>query len=160
MSEGSSSPEGGEIAKPEDPPDPLIGTVIAERYRIDEKLGVGGMGAVYRAEHVHMRKAVALKVLHREFLKVDEVVARFEREAVAAGRIEHPNVVAASDFGKLDDGSFYLVLELVEGPTLRALIEKTGPLPLPRTVKIAQQTLLALGAAHAAGIVHRDRVGR
>jgi serine/threonine protein kinase len=132
------------------------GALVAGRYRVLGRIGAGGMGVVYRAEHVHMRKVVALKVLHREFLKVDEVVARFEREAVAAGRIEHPNVVAASDFGKLDDGSFYLVLEFVDGPSLRALIEKDGALPLARTLKIAQQTVLALGAAHAAGIVHRD----
>ena len=144
------------VSEEGEPPTLEVGAVVAGRYRVLGLIGTGGMGAVYRAEHVHMRKAVALKVLHREFLKVDEVVARFEREAVAAGRIEHPNVVAASDFGKLDDGSFYLVLELVEGPTLRALMEKTRPLPLPRVVKIAQQTLLALGAAHAAGIVHRD----
>ena len=75
-------------------------------YRIVRKIGEGGMGAVYRAEHVHMRKAVAVKVLHKEMTAFPEVVARFEREAVAAGRIEHPHVVSASDFGKLEDGSF------------------------------------------------------
>ena len=132
------------------------GTVIAGRYRVLGFIGAGGMGSVYRAEHVHMRKTVALKVLHREFLGVDEVVARFEREAIAAGRIEHPNVVAASDFGKLDDGSFYLVLEFVDGTSLRSLIEKTGPLPTMRTLNIVRQTVLALQAAHGSGIVHRD----
>jgi serine/threonine-protein kinase len=144
------------VSEEGNPPTLEAGTVVAGRYRVLGKIGTGGMGAVYRAEHVHMRKVVALKVLHREFLKVDEVVARFEREAVAAARIEHPNVVAASDFGKLDDGSFYLVLEFVDGPTLRALLEKGGALALARTLKIAQQTVLALRAAHAAGIVHRD----
>jgi serine/threonine-protein kinase len=131
------------------------GTVVAGRYRIERLLGTGGMGAVYRAEHVHMRKTVALKVLHREFVGVNEVVARFEREAIAAARIEHPNVVAASDFGKLDDGSFYLVLEYVDGKSLRALLAE-GPLPAPRIVEIARQTALALSAAHGAEIVHRD----
>jgi len=139
-----------------EPPMLEAGTVVAGRYKVLGLIGTGGMGVVYRAEHVHMRKIVALKVLHREFLKVEEVVARFEREAVAAARIEHPNVVAASDFGKLEDGSFYLVLEFVDGTSLRALIEKNGPLPIARTIKIAQQTLLALGAAHGSHIVHRD----
>jgi serine/threonine protein kinase len=131
------------------------GTVIAGRYRILGLIGVGGMGAVYRAEHVHMRKTVALKLLHPELLRVEEVVQRFEREAIAAARIDHPNVVAANDFGKLDDGSFYLVLEYVDGTSLRQLLE-TGPLPVARALNVARQTTLALGAAHAAGIVHRD----
>jgi serine/threonine protein kinase len=139
-----------------EPPTLETGTVVAGRYKVLGLIGKGGMGVVYRAEHVHMRKTVALKVLHREFLKVDEVVARFEREAVAAARIEHPNVVAASDFGKLEDGSFYLVLEFVDGQSLRSLIEKGGALPIARTIRIAQQTLLALGAAHGSHIVHRD----
>jgi serine/threonine-protein kinase len=86
---------------------------------------------------------------------VSEVVARFEREAVAAARIEHPNVVAASDFGKLEDGSFYLVLEYVDGKSLRELLLE-GPLPVARAVAIARQTALALSAAHGADIVHRD----
>jgi eukaryotic-like serine/threonine-protein kinase len=129
--------------------------VVAGRYRVERLLGTGGMGAVYRAEHVHMRKTVALKVLHREFVGVNEVVARFEREAIAAARIEHPNVVAASDFGKLEDGSFYLVLEYVDGKSLRELLAE-GPIPTDRIIDIARQTALALSAAHAAEIVHRD----
>jgi eukaryotic-like serine/threonine-protein kinase len=130
-------------------------SVVAGRYRILGHLGSGGMGAVYRAEHIHMRKTVALKVLHRELSRVNEVVARFEREAIAAGQIEHPNVVAASDFGKLEDGSFYLVLEFVDGQSLRSLIDK-GPLPHVRALEIARQTALALRAAHGLEIVHRD----
>ena len=138
------------------PPTLEPGVVIAARYRVLGRIGSGGMGTVYRAEHVHMRKTVALKLLHPELLVVDEVVARFEREAIAAARIEHPNVVAASDFGKLDDGSFYLVLEYVDGTSLRELLEKGGALPIQRALRIVQQTVLALGAAHAAGVVHRD----
>jgi serine/threonine protein kinase len=83
----------------------LVGTVLAGRYRIERLLGSGGMGSVYRAEHVLMRKACAVKVLHREMTQVKEVVARFEREAVAAARIEHPNVATATDFGQLENGS-------------------------------------------------------
>ncbi|MGH8309924.1 MAG: protein kinase domain-containing protein, partial [Steroidobacteraceae bacterium] len=104
-------------------PDSLVGRVLAERYRVEKLLGSGGMGSVYRAQHVHMRKSVAIKVLHREMTYLPEIVARFEREAVAAARIEHPNVAAATDFGRLEDGSFYLVLEYVEGRNLRELIK-------------------------------------
>jgi len=155
MSEGSSSPGAEAVAPPEEAADPLVGKVIADRYRVDERLGVGGMGAVYRAEHVLMKKSVAVKVLHREMTVLDEVVKRFEREAIAAGRIEHPNVTVATDFGKLDDGSFYLVLEYVAGRSLtQALTE--GPMPVERALFIARQVAAGLGAAHAAGIVHRD----
>ena len=155
-----SFPEYGAVSTrdvdPQPERDPLLGTILAGRYRIEELVGAGGMGAVYRAEHVHMRKAVAVKVLHREMTAFPEVVARFEREAVAGGRIEHPNVVAASDFGQLEDGSFYLVLEFVEGHSLAKLVGKTGPLSPLRALRIARQIVAALQAAHGAGIVHRD----
>jgi serine/threonine-protein kinase len=135
--------------------DPLIGTKIAERYRVDEKLGEGGMGAVYRGMHVLMQKPVAIKVLHREMTVLPEIVQRFEREAVAAGRIDHPNVAAATDFGKLPDGSFFLVLEYVRGKQLTDLLHD-GPVPQERALFIARQIASALAAAHAANIVHRD----
>ncbi len=134
----------------------LVGTVLAGRYRIERLLGSGGMGSVYRAEHVLMRKACAVKVLHREMTQVKEVVARFEREAVAAARIEHPNVATATDFGQLEDGSFYLVLEFIEGQSLARLIAERGALPEERALTIVRQIADALNAAHAAGIVHRD----
>jgi tetratricopeptide (TPR) repeat protein len=134
----------------------LVGRVVCERYRVEKLLGTGGMGAVYRAVHVHMRKPVALKILHQQMTYLPEAVARFEREAIAAGRIEHPNVAAAMDFGRLDDNSFYLVLEFVEGTGLRQLLREAGPLPAKRAVNIARQIAEALVAAHAHDIVHRD----
>jgi serine/threonine-protein kinase len=136
--------------------DALLGTLLAGRYRIEALVGSGGMGAVYRAEHVHMRKAVAVKVLHKEMTAFPEVVARFEREAVAAGRIEHLHVVSASDFGKLEDGSFYLVLEFIEGQSLAKLVSKEGALAPLRALRITRQIVEALHAAHGVGIVHRD----
>jgi len=136
--------------------DALLGTLLAGRYRIEALIGSGGMGAVYRAEHVHMRKAVAVKVLHKEMTAFPEVVARFEREAVAAGRIEHLHVVSASDFGQLEDGSFYLVLEFIEGQSLARLVSKEGALSPLRALRITRQIVEALQAAHGVGIVHRD----
>ena len=134
----------------------LVGTVLAGRYRIERLLGSGGMGAVYLAEHVLMKKAVAVTVLHGEMTAHAEIVARFEREAVAAARIDHPNVAAAMDFGRLDDGSFYLVLEYVGGQSLRQLVEAGARSTSLGALAIAHQIAEGLTAAHAAGIVHRD----
>lgn len=135
--------------------DPLIGTVLADRYRVDRLIGEGAMGRVYRAEHVLMRKTVALKVLHPQLMTVPEIVQRFEREARAAAQVEHPHVAGATDFGKLADGGIYLVLEFVEGVPLSQAIE-AGPLNVGRVLNIAHQVTSALAAAHDKGIVHRD----
>ncbi|MFC1641379.1 protein kinase [Myxococcota bacterium] len=133
----------------------LVGRVLVDRYRVLDLLGVGGMATVYRAEHVHMRKLVALKVLHPEFALQPEVVARFEREAIAAGRIDEPHVVAATDFGRLEDGSFYLALEHVPGTDLAEVLSR-GKLDPVRALRIARQIVVALAAAHHVGVIHRD----
>lgn len=135
--------------------DPLVGSTLSERYRIDELIGSGAMGRVYRAEHVLMRKTVAIKVLHQELTNVAEITQRFEREARAAAQIEHAHVAAATDFGKLSDGSFFLVLEFIGGVSLTSVIEE-GPMALSRVLNIARQVCSALESAHARGIVHRD----
>jgi serine/threonine-protein kinase len=132
-----------------------LGQVVSGRYRIKELLGEGGMGSVYLAEHTHMRKRVALKLLHPEMVDNAEVLARFEREAMAAAHIEHPNVAAATDFGRTDDGGFFLVLEYVEGRSLRAALAD-GPMAPQRALHIARQIGLALERAHDSGVVHRD----
>jgi serine/threonine-protein kinase len=137
------------------PPALAAGELVAERYRIVDLLGEGGMGAVYRVEHVHMRKTLALKVLHGDFSDHPEVSARFEREAIAAGNIEHPNVTAATDFGRLADGSFFLVLEYVAGRSLRKELER-GPIDTLRALRILRGITSGLGAAHTKNIVHRD----
>jgi eukaryotic-like serine/threonine-protein kinase len=132
-----------------------LGQVISGRYRILELLGEGGMGAVYLAEHTLMRKRVALKLLHPEVSEDEEILARFKREAEAAAHIEHPNVASATDFGQTEDGAFFLVLEYVEGTSLRDALAN-APLAASRALHIARQIALALERAHAAGIVHRD----
>ncbi len=141
----------------------LIGQVISQRYRIEELLAMGGMGAVYRGQHLLLKKRVAIKILHPDTENLPELVARFEREAIAGAHITHPNVVTATDFGQVDDpnapadldGSYFLVLEHVRGRTLHNVI-KGGALPVTRAVAIAKQIAAALGAVHAMGIVHRD----
>jgi serine/threonine-protein kinase len=137
------------------PPLLTAGDVVAERYRVKALLGEGGMGVVYRVEHTHLRKHYAMKVLRVEWSSSREILARFEREAIAAGRIQSPHVVAATDFGRLADGSFFLVMEHVKGRTLRGVLE-AGALEVPRALHILRGIVAALGAAHAEGIVHRD----
>jgi eukaryotic-like serine/threonine-protein kinase len=136
--------------------DALIGSVVGGRYRIEALLGEGGMGVVYRAEQLDLKKKVAVKLLHRDMVLNAEVVARFEREAVAGGRIAHPHVASAFDFGRLDDGVYFLALEFVEGKSLGRLMEQQAPLSERMALRIAGQIADALAAAHAAGVVHRD----
>jgi eukaryotic-like serine/threonine-protein kinase len=145
----------GEPRAPETPAALAIGDVVADRYRIDAVLGKGGMGIVYRVEHMHLRKPYALKVLLPLWSSMPEVVARFEREAVAAGRIQNPHVAAATDFGRLPSGSFFLVMEHVNGRTLRDALEG-GAFDSRRALHILRGMVSALQAAHAVGIVHRD----
>ena len=135
--------------------DPLIGTVLGERYRILSRLGAGGMGAVYRAEHSTLRRDVAVKVLLPEMGSKDEFVRRFQREAESASRLAHLNIIAVTDFGRSPEGLLFLVMEYLDGEALSALIRR-GPIPLARAAGIFGQILDGLGHAHAAGIVHRD----
>lgn len=132
------------------------GALIAERYRLEKCLGEGGMGIVYRAQHLLMKKTVAIKVLHPEMTSNAEVVARFKREAQAAAHIEHPNVCQATDFGQTDAGAFFLVMEYLEGDTLESMIETFGRLTPMRVALIGQQLCAALTQAHEGGVVHRD----
>ena len=133
-----------------------FGRVIADRYRIVDLLARGGMGAVYLAEHVVLRAPVALKLLQPQASNLPELVERFQREAVVGAHVKHPNIASATDFGTLEDGSYFLVLELVEGRPLDKLLATTGPLPTERAVRIAVQIADALSALHEHGVVHRD----
>ena len=132
-----------------------IGRVIDDRYRVVELLGEGGMGNVYVAEHLKLRKQVALKTIRAEFAENSQAETRFAREALATAKIDHPHVASAIDFGHLPEGGAYLVIQLVRGESLGARLGR-GPLPWPELAVIAAQVADALAAAHAAGIVHRD----
>jgi hypothetical protein len=136
--------------------DPLLGRVIDEKYRIDAQIGVGGMATIYRSTRLHIGDIVAVKVLHGELLRDPQFAERFRREAEAAARLKHPNVVAIYDFGLSEDRLIYLVMELVDGPNLRTIIRDTGPLPPASAAEIIRQVCAALSEAHRQGIVHRD----
>jgi len=131
------------------------GAIISGRYRIEGVLGTGGMGTVYLAQHIHMRKRFALKMLHAETSQVPELVARFEREAVAMSRAEHPNIAIATDFGRAENGAFFLVLEYIEGYSLRNALA-TGPFEVARVAHVVRQIASALERSHELGIIHRD----
>jgi serine/threonine-protein kinase len=137
-------------------PTSLIGQTLGGRYRVTALLGSGGMGAVYCAEHTALKKTVAIKVLNQQMASHREAALRFEREAMVSARIVHPNVVSATDSGRLPDGSLYLVLEYVGGRSLRELIDAETRLTIPRALAIGSQIAEALAAAHRADVVHRD----
>jgi hypothetical protein len=134
----------------------LVGSIIADRYHILRKLGQGGMGEVYLAEHVKMGRKSALKVMHPGMKADVDAISRFNREAANASRIAHTNVAAVYDFGETPDGIIYLAMELVDGPPLTTIIEQQGALPPKRAAEIVRQTAEALAVAHDMGIVHRD----
>ena len=136
--------------------DDIIGSVIADRYHVIRKLGEGGMGQVYLAEHVKMGRMSAIKVMTSALANDVDAVGRFNREAANASKIAHPNIAAIYDFGETSDGLIYLAMEFVEGESLTKLCEALGALPAPRAAEIARQVASALEAAHERGIVHRD----
>ena len=135
--------------------DPYIDQVLQGRYRVLSRLGEGGMGVVYVAEHVEIEKKVALKLLRDDFSKRPEVVARFRQEARSASKIGHPNIVDVTDFGQLDDGGVFFVMEHLQGCGLNDIC-RDETVPLTRAVPIIEQIAKALQAAHDMGIVHRD----
>jgi serine/threonine protein kinase len=136
----------------------LLHRIVADRYRLMEVIGEGGMGTVYKAEHVRMGKALALKILHPDFAAAEEgAVERFLAEAQIVSRLSHPHTIAVFDFGEIDGGGgFYLAMEYVPGKDLAAVLKDAGRLPEPRVARIGAQILGSLAEAHDAGIVHRD----
>ena len=132
-----------------------LGTRIGN-YALKEIIGRGGMGVVYRASHIYIRRSVAVKILHRHLFREPGVKARFLDEAQTASLVTHPNIIGVTDFGEAPDGTVYLVMAEVDGIGLDVVIEKEGTLPLFRTIEILGQVVQALGAVHARGIIHSD----
>ena len=124
-------------------------------YRIEAKLGEGGMGAVYRARHIKLDKLFALKILPRHLTDQPVLVERFEREMKAVGKLEHPHIVRASDAGQVD-GTHYLVLEYIEGQDLSKLVREHGVRSVAESCELIRQAALGLAHAHQHGLVHRD----
>jgi len=135
----------------------LLGQVIADRYRLIALVGEGGMGAVYKAEHVRMGKALALKLLRGDFAREPGAVERFRAEAQIVSRLSHPHTIGVFDFGEIGAGDgFYLAMEYVPGKDLAALLRESRRIPEARAIGIGQQILGSLAEAHDAGVVHRD----
>ena len=145
-----------DVRDPVPDPDPLLGQLVGDRYRITRALGEGGMGRVYLAEHERMHRLSAVKVMSASLAATPEAVSRFHREAANASRIHQPNVAAIYDFGETGDGTLYLAMEYVEGETLSALLRREGPLAPARAAELTAQIADGLHAAHHLGIVHRD----
>lgn len=135
---------------------PLLGRVIDDTYRIEAEIGAGGMATVYRATRLRIGDFVAIKVLHSELLRDPQFAERFKREAQAAARLKHPNVITIYDYGVSSDGLIYVVMELIEGPNLRSIIKDRGPMPAGLAAEIVRQVCSALSEAHRQNVVHRD----
>src|SRR3954465_2617919 len=131
------------------------GTVVDGRYRIQRRIGSGGMADVYSAEDSQLGREVALKVLHRRFARDAEFVERFRREASAAAGLQHPNVVSVFDRGEFD-GTYYIAMEYLPGRTLKDVIREEAPLDQQRVIGMAIQILQAAAFAHRRGVIHRD----
>jgi len=136
--------------------DPLVDTLIGERYRVLARIGEGGMGTVFRVEHTHMKKVLALKLLRAEYSNVEDAARRFEREAQSASRLSHPNIISVTDFGHGAAGELFLVMEFVAGEPLSDVLARDGRMEPARACHIASQILLALEHAHGQGVIHRD----
>ena len=134
----------------------LVGRILGDRYRILSRLGQGGMGSIYLAEHVTLGKRMAVKVLRPEYSRDAELLDRFQHEARAASQIGQENIVEVFDFGHTPEGEAYFVMEALDGESLARILHRDGPMPLARAVPVFLQICRALGAAHQRGIVHRD----
>jgi len=141
----------------DDGTDPLLGATLGDAYQVVRMVGEGGMGRVYEARHTRLgNKRFAVKMLHAEYARQPDVVARFQREAEAASGIAHPNVLDVYDVHHTEDGRPYMVGEFLEGEEFGDFLERVGKIPVGLAVHIARQICSALGAAHARGVVHRD----
>ena len=134
----------------------LTGRVIAGRFEIVEHLGTGGMGTVYKAKHITLPRTFAIKILRDELSEDEGFIERFRREAIAASRVEHPNVIYITDFGKTDEGEVYLIMEYLQGVGLDQVLANQGRLPQNRAINILAQIADALDVAHSVNVVHRD----
>src|SRR5438128_1366245 len=149
-------PHDGSVLEHATPTPSQAGQVLDGKYRLDALLAEGGMGAVYRATHVMLGKTIAIKLIRSAIGSSPEIVRRFQREARAATALNHPNIVSVYDLGQTPDGTLYIAMEYIEGPSLRAVIQAGRALAPLRTVAILRQVASALATAHKHNIIHRD----
>jgi serine/threonine-protein kinase len=136
--------------------DPMLKQIVAGRFHVEERIGVGGMGTVYKASQTGLDRPVALKILKRELAFDQDTVTRFHREAKAMSLLTHPNTVRVYDFGETSDGLLYFAMELLEGELLTSRVERDGAVDVEAAIRIARQVLGSLHEAHTKGIIHRD----
>ncbi len=148
--------DGGEVVAIDPGDDPLIGSTLAGRYVIEDLIGEGGMGRVYRARHAELPRRFAIKILFGELAALSDMRARFRMEAESAARLDHPNLVPVVDVGETEEGLLYLAMEHVDGRNLGAIIDEEGPLDAARAASLARRLCRGLQHAHERGMVHRD----
>jgi serine/threonine-protein kinase len=136
--------------------DPLLGAIVARKFKVEKLLGVGGMGKVYKARQLTLDKAVVVKVLHDQFRDDPQLVQRFQREARAASRLNHPNSIQIIDFGQDEGGVVFMAMEFLQGQDLFAVLKKEGPLAPDRVARVMIQVCSALAEAHEQNVIHRD----
>jgi tRNA A-37 threonylcarbamoyl transferase component Bud32 len=136
--------------------DPLIGTQLTDRYLILSLLGTGGNGAVYKARHRYTERIVAVKILHSDLAQSGDLVARFRQEAIAIASLDHPNLVSVIDFGMTGEGTFYMVMDYLDGKSLVAMLRENGNLDYRQALSIFMEICEGVAVAHEAGIIHRD----
>jgi DNA-binding NarL/FixJ family response regulator/tRNA A-37 threonylcarbamoyl transferase component Bud32 len=136
--------------------DPLIGTQVTDRYLLLALLGTGGNGAVYKARHRYTEKIVAVKILHADLAQSSDLVARFRQEAVAIASLDHANLVSVIDFGMTGDGTFFMVMDYLDGKSLVSILRESGPMDYKQALPIFIEVCEGVAAAHEAGIIHRD----
>ncbi|HEY1548009.1 MAG TPA: protein kinase [Kofleriaceae bacterium] len=134
----------------------LVGRVLGDKFKLTACIGIGGSGAVYKADQIALGRTVAVKILNEELSADTRMIARFRGEAMSASRLNHPNCVSIIDYGQAPDGLLYLAMEYVKGPTLTQLLVNENPLAVDRVLDIIAQTLYGIEEAHLAGVVHAD----
>ncbi|HEU0033521.1 MAG TPA: protein kinase [Kofleriaceae bacterium] len=134
----------------------LVGRVLGDKFKLTACIGIGGSGAVYKADQIALGRTIAVKILNEELSREDRMIRRFRDEALSASRLNHPNCVSIIDYGQAPDGLLYLAMEYVKGPTLTQLLTHENPLPVDRVIDIVMQALAGIEEAHLAGVVHAD----